>query len=145
MPSITEIFHAWSAFKLPLAVVLKWRPVPDLKGGLTDKSAVSDLEPNGRETAHSSSEVIVQISERWRVISRRDNAQWVIQRRKSARPEGATWTSKGRARTRTYLMKQLTALVGEIDGSAAEALARLPQRHPTRRPRKKARTGRRHA
>jgi hypothetical protein len=120
MPSITEIFHALSALRLPLAVALKWRPVPDLKGELTDESAVSDLEPNGRETAHSSSEVIVQISERWRVINRRDSAEWVIQRRKSARPEGDRWTSKGRARTRTYrhaLAREMRAGPRRVEGA----------------------------
>lgn len=67
--------------------------------------------------------VIVQINDRWRVVTCRAGIQWILQCRR-----GDRWAGYWFCRTREALIRGAREHAGEIDGPALVILLRLPER-----------------
>jgi hypothetical protein len=74
--------------------------------------------------------VVVQLNDRWRVISCKDGLQWILQRRDAAKPHRAVWRGKRYHATREGLIASCVALAGLLESAAAGMLAGLPEWHP---------------
>ena len=81
--------------------------------------------PDRRERSDSYAGEILRAGD-WRVALCRDHLQWLLQRRRNPRQEGATaaWDSVGFCRSRAALLRLWRAQTGE-DGAALERL--LPE------------------
>jgi hypothetical protein len=74
------------------------------------------------------------LNENWRVIECRDGIQWILQHRGSPkRSRKDDWRGRSYCRTSEALLRCTRYHAGEVDASALEVLASLPERigdHP---------------
>lgn len=70
--------------------------------------------------------VVVTFCEKWRVITCRDDLQWVIQRCDGARNGRRRWTGVHYCLTKSALLRLCRTVCGQMDPSAEALLANLP-------------------
>ena len=80
---------------------------------------------NTQETSDGFSGVIAHLCDSHRVITCRDNHQWITQYRKKGGAE-RPWRGVGYFRTRVALIRACATLCGRIDPSAMAILMALP-------------------
>jgi len=90
------------------------------KGGSVQAAATSHRE---RDDAYRG--VLVQLSDRWRVILCKDAIQWIVQKR-TARRDG--WRGVSYHRTRQSLIAACARFQGALGPESIAALALLPER-----------------
>lgn len=79
----------------------------------------------GQETSDTYAGVLVQFSNRHRVIVCRDDVQWIIQGRKKGGAD-RPWRALGYFRTRNALIRACATLCGRVDPSVFSILLTLP-------------------
>lgn len=91
----------------------------------------TDVDPtperhSRHETADGYSRVICHLADSLRVITCKDNWQWILQRRKKG-GAGRPWRAVSYHRTRSALIGRSAALCFRIDPGALAMLAALPE------------------
>ncbi len=79
------------------------------------------------ESADEYSGIVARLSASYRVITCKDQIQWILQRRDGERHGRARWAGVGYFRTREALLRMSRALCARIDPAALAALAALPE------------------
>ena len=67
---------------------------------------------------------IAQLNARWRVISCRDDLQWILQRL-----DGDQWRGNSFHRDRDVLLQRIAERCGEVDAAALDLIRALPERY----------------
>jgi hypothetical protein len=80
---------------------------------------------NLQETADQYRGLVAQLCDRHRVVTCKDDLQWILQRRKKGGAE-RPWRGVGYFRTREALIRVCASLCSRIDPSALAILAALP-------------------
>ena len=78
------------------------------------------------ETAANYHGVVAVLNVTWRVVTRRDALQWILQRRDAMRAGRVRWTGARYFHTRDALIDAIRALCGLVDPAALSAVAALP-------------------
>ena len=81
---------------------------------------------SGQETADGYGRIVCHLADRWRVVTCKDNWQWIIQRRKAG-DAGRNWRAVSYHRTQNALIRRCASLCGQMDPCAMAALAALPE------------------
>ena len=71
---------------------------------------------------------VVQVCDRWRVITCRDHLQWILQRRDAQRSGQPRWTGVRYFQTREALVRTCRTLCERVDPAAMAMLLALPER-----------------
>ena len=90
----------------------------------THSNIIRPLNPQ-QETADDYVGVLARFCDRHRVITCKDDIQWILQRRKRGGAE-RPWRGVGYFRTREALIRACASLCGRIDPSAMAILLALP-------------------
>ena len=109
------------------------RTLKDRIPGAEDRSALAAVVPNFerntnalQETSDAYARVEAKPAPGWRVVTCKDQIQWILQRRKKGGAE-RPWRGVGYFRTKDALIKACASLCGRVDPAAMAALAALPQ------------------
>jgi hypothetical protein len=78
------------------------------------------------ESSDTYSEVVAVLNRKWRVIRCRDGIQWILQSRDSATAAKGVWRGSSYCRTKEALLRVCAAHAGELDPTAVDLLAELP-------------------
>ena len=80
------------------------------------------------ETSDTYTGLVARLCDRWRVVTCRDQLQWILQRRDAQRSGQPRWKGVGYFRTREALIRVSRALCERIDPAAMAILLALPDR-----------------
>ena len=86
----------------------------------------SPVHPSNRERDDCYTNIVLQLSSRWRIITCKHGIQWILQKRSVAPPNTGTWAGKSYATTRDGLMAACSGRGLLSDPSARQALDALP-------------------
>ncbi|NND16970.1 MAG: hypothetical protein HKN98_00175 [Silicimonas sp.] len=92
---------------------------------MNTQSQTNRLLEAAHETAEAYVGVISQLCARHRVITCKDDLQWILQHRKNGGAE-RPWRGVGYFRTRNALIRVCATFCGRIDPAAIAVLAALP-------------------
>ncbi len=79
------------------------------------------------ESADEYSGIVARLSASHRVVTCKDQTQWILQRRDGERHGRARWAGVGYCRTREALLRLCRGLELPVDPAALSALAALPE------------------
>ena len=101
---------------------------PRLQAAPRLKSAVTHVYvAAGAEESDAYPLVVVRLNVRWRVISCRDDIQWILQTRSGRTADGLPrWKNRSFCRSRAGLVRCCHEYAGEISGDALVIMSRLP-------------------